>query len=235
MSFNFNNQQDFLDNIQSLANTHLSPKVIDIDKGYYPLAEMSVLGKAGLFAPHLNEYGNRLDLAILANAQVGRVCGTTGFLTWCHQVMGLYLDQSDNTALKQRILPDHIIANTFGGTALSNPMKTWANIESMRLVAKKDGQGYSTGAPYLGSATSHQINTAARWHRLKAQTMKCSFSYNLTKNARASGSYTHAQLSQAWKALALGASNYKTTRSAQMTSSPCLVRTSSSAFEVHSS
>lgn len=104
---------------------------------------MSVLGKAGLFAPHLNEYGNRLDLAILANAQVGRVCGTTGFLTWCHQVMGLYLDQSDNTALKQRILPDHIIANTFGGTALSNPMKTWANIESMRLVAKKDGQGYS--------------------------------------------------------------------------------------------
>lgn len=143
MSFNFNNQQDFLDNIQSLANIHLSPKVIDIDKGYYPLAEMSVLGKAGLFAPHLNEYGNRLDLAILANAQVGRVCGTTGFLTWCHQVMGLYLDQSDNSALKQRILPHHIIANTFGGTALSNPMKTWANIESMRLVAKKDGQGYS--------------------------------------------------------------------------------------------
>ncbi|AKG17774.1 acyl-CoA dehydrogenase family protein [Moraxella bovoculi] len=143
MSFNFNNQQDFLDNVQSLANIHLSPKVIDIDKGYYPLAEMSVLGKAGLFAPHLNEYGNRLDLAILANAQVGRVCGTTGFLTWCHQVMGLYLDQSDNSALKQRILPDHVIANTFGGTALSNPMKTWANIESMRLVAKKDGQGYS--------------------------------------------------------------------------------------------
>ncbi|MCP3897502.1 acyl-CoA dehydrogenase family protein [Moraxella sp.] len=143
MSFNFNNQQDFLDSIQSLANTHLIPKVIDIDKGYYPLAEMSALGKAGLFAPHLNEYGNRLDLAILANAQVGRVCGTTGFLTWCHQVMGLYLDQSNNTALKQRILPDHIIANTFGGTALSNPMKTWANIESMRLVAKKDGQGYS--------------------------------------------------------------------------------------------
>lgn len=143
MSFNFNNQQDFLDNVQSLANIHLSPKVIDIDKGYYPLAEMSVLGKAGLFAPHLNEYGNRLDLAILANAQVGRVCGTTGFLTWCHQVMGLYLDQSDNSALKQRILPHHVIANTFGGTALSNPMKTWANIESMRLVAKKDGQGYS--------------------------------------------------------------------------------------------
>lgn len=158
MSFDFNNEQDFLGNIQNLTNTHLSPKVIDIDQGYYPLDEMSILGKAGLFAPHLSEHGSRFDLAILANAQVGRVCGTTAFLTWCHQVMGLYLDQSDNITLKHTILPKHAQAITFGGTALSNPMKTWANIETMRLIAKKDGQGYAiTGRlPWISHIAPNQ-------------------------------------------------------------------------------
>lgn len=141
--FDFKEQDTFLDTISHLTNTHISPKVIDIDKGYYPLAEMEKLGKAGLFAPHMNAYGNRFDLAILANAQVGRVCGTTSFLTWCHQVMGLYLDQSDNQKLRGEFLNNHILANTFGGTALSNPMKTWANIESMKFSAKKDGSVYT--------------------------------------------------------------------------------------------
>ena len=50
MSFNFNNQQDFLDSIQSLANTHLIPKVIDIDKGYYPLAVLSAICAEASFA-----------------------------------------------------------------------------------------------------------------------------------------------------------------------------------------
>lgn len=140
--FDFHDQSTFLDHISHLANTHLSPKVLDIDKGYYPLSEMEKLGKAGLFSAHLNAYNNRFDLAILANTQVGRVCGTTAFLTWCHQVMGLYLDQSANEQLKSRFLPNHALANTFGGTALSNPMKTWANIETMKFSAKKDGNGY---------------------------------------------------------------------------------------------
>ncbi|OOR90811.1 acyl-CoA dehydrogenase [Moraxella caviae] len=141
-AFDFSDHSAFLTTIKTLAQETLSPKVLDIDKGYYPLDEMAVLGKAGLFAPHLNEYGNRFDLAILANAQVGRVCGTTAFLTWCHQVMGLYLDQSNNAALKGEFLANHTLANTFGGTALSNPMKTWANIETMKFTAKKDGNGY---------------------------------------------------------------------------------------------
>lgn len=139
--FDFADQTRFLDNITNLANTHLAPKVMDIDKGYYPLAELGILGKAGLFAPHLNEHGNRLDLAILANANVGRVCGTSAFVTWCHQVMGLYLDQSDNASLKP-LLATHTPADTFGGTALSNPMKSWAKIEQMILTAKPCDGGY---------------------------------------------------------------------------------------------
>ncbi|WP_066800811.1 acyl-CoA dehydrogenase family protein [Moraxella oblonga] len=139
--FHFNDQTQFLDNITSLANTYLAPKVMEIDQGYYPLMELEKLGKAGLFAPHLNEYDNRFDLAILANANVGRVCGTSAFVTWCHQVMGLYLDQSQNTSLKS-LLDTHKVADTFGGTALSNPMKSWAKIEPMILTAKPCDGGY---------------------------------------------------------------------------------------------
>lgn len=141
--FDFSDTAHFLETIATTARHELAPKVIDIDKGYYPLSELGALGRVGLFAPHLNEYNNRLDLAILANAQVGRVCGTSAFVTWCHQVCALYIDQSDNDFLKSEILPKHVLADSFGGTALSNPMKTWANIEQMILTATVDGTGYT--------------------------------------------------------------------------------------------
>lgn len=158
MTFNFTDASQFLDKIARLAKTELEPKVTEIDKGYYPLAQMATLGQAGLFAPHLSEYGGRFDLAILANAQVGRVCGTTSFLTWCHQVCGLYLDQSDNPHLKGEFLRHHTLAQQFGGTALSNPMKTWANIETMILRAKKDGKGYKVSGtlPWISHIAANQ-------------------------------------------------------------------------------
>lgn len=142
MPFSFVDDAQFLSAVGQIAQTEFAPKVLEIDKGYYPLAQMQKLGQQGVFAPHLNQYGNRFDLAILANAEVGRVCGTSAFLTWCHQVCGLYLDQSDNANVKGEFLVNHTLANTFGGTALSNPMKSWANIEPMIFRAKKDGQNY---------------------------------------------------------------------------------------------
>lgn len=141
-----------------IADTHklvqsvLAPKVLQIDEGYYPMAEMAKLGKAGAFLGHLSDYGSRFDTAILATAQIGQVCGTTAFLAWCHQVCGLYLDQSDNTALKP-LLASHAIADSFGGTALSNPMKTWANIEKMLLLAQKDTSKATSKDSYLVSGT----------------------------------------------------------------------------------
>lgn len=115
---------------------------IAIDKGYYPKTEMGELARLGAFSAHLNAQGNRFATAIRATAKIGEVCGTTGFLSWCHQVCALYLDQSDNTALKNRILPSHTLGLGFGGTALSNPMKTFAQIEPMILRARKVDGGY---------------------------------------------------------------------------------------------
>ncbi len=158
MSFSFVDDVQFLNTVGQVAQTEFTPKVLEIDQGYYPLAQMQKLGQVGVFAPHLNQYGNRLDLAILANAEVGRVCGTSAFLTWCHQVCGLYLDQSDNALLKGEFLNNHTLANTFGGTALSNPMKSWANIEPMIFRAKKDSKNYQVSGtlPWISHIAPNQ-------------------------------------------------------------------------------
>lgn len=132
-----------LEETRRLSQTLLAPLAQRIDQGYYPLAEMAQLGQAGAFLGHLSEYGGRFDTAILATACVGEACGTTAFLTWCHQACALYLDQSDNAELKRRVLPDHAVARSFGGTALSNPMKSWANIEKLLLRATKTKDGYT--------------------------------------------------------------------------------------------
>jgi len=62
-------------------------------------------------------------------------------MTWCHDVCGLYMEQSGNPALLER-LQGHAGGQTFGGTALSNPMKALTGIEKMALKAKKVPGGY---------------------------------------------------------------------------------------------
>lgn len=135
-------QTEILQNTRDAAQKLLLPKVRAIDEGYYPRDELGQIAKTGAFSAHLKEAGSRFDTAILATAQIGRVCGTSAFLAWCHQVMGLYLDHAPNTAPKQALLAAHANGERFGGTALSNPMKSWANIEPMILQAKKDGDGF---------------------------------------------------------------------------------------------
>lgn len=147
---------DFLANIHAKASQILDP--IAIDKGYYPIKEMGELAKLGAFAPHLNSQGNRFMTAIASTAKIAEVCGTTGFLSWCHQVMGLYLDQSENKALKNRVLFNHVLGNSFGGTALSNPMKTFANIEPMILRPKAVDGGFvvSGTLPWISHIAPNQ-------------------------------------------------------------------------------
>lgn len=75
-------------------------------------------------------------------AAVSRVCGATGFMMWCQAVCGLYLQQSGNPALMGETLLRHAAGTGMGGTALSNPMKSYAQIESLLLKATKVEGGY---------------------------------------------------------------------------------------------
>ena len=131
----------FVQQIDAIVKEQIAPMANDIDQGHYPLAAMRSLGEAGAFSAHLGGPQAQFGDAISAMQSISRGCGSTGFLTWCHDVCGLYLEQSENPALIDRI-PAHVSGMTFGGTALSNPMKTFAGIESMLLKAEKTGSGY---------------------------------------------------------------------------------------------
>jgi alkylation response protein AidB-like acyl-CoA dehydrogenase len=75
-------------------------------------------------------------------AEVSRVCGATGFMMWCQAVCGLYMQQSGNPALMGEALMEHASGVGLGGTALSNPMKSYAQIESLLLKATPVEGGY---------------------------------------------------------------------------------------------
>lgn len=129
--------------VAKIAESQLALAANRIDQeGYYPLDIMSGLGEAGAFAPHLDQYGQRFNLALATMSEIARHCGSTGFLTWCHDVCGLYMERSGNPALLAR-LRDHAAARTYGGTALSNPMKALTDIEAMALQAERCPGGYS--------------------------------------------------------------------------------------------
>ena len=131
-----------LTDVGQIAAEQLAPAAARIDGGYYPTDIMANLGQAGAFAGHLRKHGTRYDLAIASMQSISRHCGSTGFMTWCQDVCGLYMEESGNPALLAR-LDDHAAGGSFGGTGLSNPMKALAGIESMALKAKKVPGGYS--------------------------------------------------------------------------------------------
>lgn len=132
-----------LADVAQVAREQLAPATYRIDhEGYYPLDIMANLGQAGAFAAHLDQHGTRYGLALANMQEISRHCGATGFMTWCHDVCGLYMEQSGNPALLAR-LTGHTAGNTFGGTGLSNPMKALTGIEKMALKAKKVPGGYS--------------------------------------------------------------------------------------------
>ena len=136
---------DWLASVRAIAQGPLAEQVVAIDRdGHYPLAVLQQLARAGAMSAHLDtpEKPGHYFLAIQAMAEVSRVCGATGFMMWCQAVCGLYLQQSGNPALMGEVLARHLSGEGMGGTALSNPMKSYAQIESLLLRARKVPTGY---------------------------------------------------------------------------------------------
>ncbi len=131
--------------IREIALGPLATQVTAIDReGIYPRAVLQHLAGLGAMGAHLDTPGRTGDyfLAIQAMAEVSRVCGATGFMMWCQAVCGLYLQQSGNPALTGDVLHAHMAGRRLGGTALSNPMKSYAEIESLLLKARPVEGGY---------------------------------------------------------------------------------------------
>lgn len=128
--------------VSAIADGPLRLAATSIDEGHYPLEIMASLGGAGALGAHLKRNGGRLGLAIAAMQTASRSCGATGFLMWAHDVCGLYLEASDNPDLSGALLDTHAVGQSFGGTALSNPVKAIAGIEDFLLRARRVAGGY---------------------------------------------------------------------------------------------
>lgn len=126
---------------------HLAPHVVDVDvQGFYPEVFLREAGAAGLFRAHvpreMGGLGLGFDGLVLGIEAVARVCGATGFLTWCQSALAWYLVQTDNSTLRERLLQQVINAKTLGGTGLSNLMKNCSGIEPLRLTGVRVDGGY---------------------------------------------------------------------------------------------
>lgn len=130
--------------VRELVDGPLREAADAIDRGTYPRAVMQALGGAGAYRAHVGPGATAGDYAsaIRAMAEVSRVCGATGFMVWCQQVCGLYLQQSGNAALTGAFLQQHITGARLGGTGMSNPMKAYAGIEPLLLKATPCPGGY---------------------------------------------------------------------------------------------
>jgi len=131
--------------VRAVAQGPLAQQADAIDRqGHYPHAVLKELAALGAMSAHLDAPAGPGDffLAIQAMAEVSKVCGATGFMMWCQAVCGLYLQQSGNPALMGEVLQRHAAGGGMGGTALSNPMKSYAQIESLLLKATPVEGGY---------------------------------------------------------------------------------------------
>lgn len=136
---------DLIKAVRELATGPLAELADDIDqRGVYPKSVLQQLGEVGALKAHIAEGERPADygLAIRAMTEVSRVCGATGFMVWCHDVCGVYMEQSGNEALMGERLVRHNNGDTMGATGMSNPMKTFAGIETFLLHARKVEGGW---------------------------------------------------------------------------------------------
>lgn len=161
---NNNAHSQLLADVRQIVCQDLLPIVSDIDAGHYPTDVLRSLASVGAASAHLDAPHGHADLglAINAMAEVSKVCGSTAFLMWCQGVCGLYLQNAASTYLRETLLDDHASGFTLGGTALSNPMKSFANIETIRLVAQPDGSGWrvSGNLPWVSNLAPGQYCAA---------------------------------------------------------------------------
>ena len=134
-----------LDHLRAVVAAELAPITHEIDHGgLYPAQAMRALGAAGLYSQHLHATAAQpsIGAAIEAMSAVSETCMSAGFCTWCQDASGWYLEQSDNTALRDALQPGLASGAQMGGTGLSNPMKSLSGIENFKLRGTRVPGGY---------------------------------------------------------------------------------------------
>ncbi|WDL70283.1 acyl-CoA/acyl-ACP dehydrogenase [Helicobacter winghamensis] len=127
-------QEEFLK--QTLKS--LQARLTHIHQGFYPKEILENLGKAGAYSSFLEQKELGLKNALQSIQEVSKVCGNTGFCVWCQNALAWYLLHSQNKELFAKASLGEIL----GGTGLSNPIKSFVKIESIKIKATKVSKGY---------------------------------------------------------------------------------------------
>jgi len=133
------------DRVRAIVVQELAPLATRIDlEGYYPEGVLRALGAAGAYAAHVGAAGGPGHLwdGVRAIAAVAEECGATAFCMWCQDACAWYLAVTPNESLRAHYLGPVASGEQLGGTALSNPMKAFAGIETIRLKGRKVTGGY---------------------------------------------------------------------------------------------
>lgn len=169
-------QPHVLQSIQTMSQqlgeavlTMLKPQLKAIDQGHYPAEFMHLAGRLGAFgqavSPEYGGMGNGLRGALQAIELISQECLCTGFMAWCQVACTWYMQNSDNLYLKKNILPQVATGKLLGGTGLSNPMKHFAGIEKIALVAERQPGGYVLNGllPWVSNiGAGHHFGIAAQ-------------------------------------------------------------------------
>ncbi len=139
--------EDMLAQTADIVAASLKPLTVKIDlEGYYPKQVLQELGRAGAFMQHLPavraEQDHDMGAAIQAMSTVSHECMSTGFAMWCQDTCAWYLQNAANASLRETWLPRIANAEMLAGTGMSNPMKSYAGIEELRLKGKRVDGGY---------------------------------------------------------------------------------------------
>lgn len=129
--------------LTDLLQEHVKPFVNKIDSNcYYAKAYLQALGEAGYF----RSAGINKQEVLLRGFQVvhetSKVCMTTGFVVWCHLAFLTYIRNCTNEALKKEMLSQFESGEMIGATGLSNPMKSYAGLETLHLQARQVEGGF---------------------------------------------------------------------------------------------
>lgn len=125
-----------------IIDEHLRPFVKKIDEeAFYAKTFLEKLGAAGFFMAEATEEHN-LEKRVIVIEETAKVCMTTAFCIWCHLAATTYVTHTENKRLKNTALPKLLSGQLLAGTGLSNPLKSFAKLETLHLKAKKVPDGY---------------------------------------------------------------------------------------------
>ena len=127
--------------LQTLIENELDPYLIEIDEGtHYPKQFIQTLFKEGYFKE--NDLKNNLEII----EEVSKSCLTTGFCLWCQLAFSTYLENADQAHLNHDLQQSLLNGDILGATGLSNPMKSFNDLESFNLSHHyQEGKFYVNG------------------------------------------------------------------------------------------